>query len=197
MFRDKCQAATVRCLSGGQLKKGNIMKHSTQRILTTHVGSLARTDSLLPLLRLKEQGQPYDREELARQMREAVADVVRKQVEAGVDIVTDGEQGKSGFFTYVIERFNGFERKKPTPGNAMRPRSAGREYLAFPDYYAWSERIAAPFGGRSGRGSDADICTGPVSYKGHEAVQTDIANLKAAIEGRAHQDVFVPAIASS
>ena len=127
------------------------MKHSTQRILTTHVGSLARTDGLLPLLRLKEQGQPYDREELARQVCEAVAYVVRQQVEAGVDIVTDGEQGKSGFFTYVIERFNGFERKPPAPGKEMRPRSAGREYLAFPDYYAWSERIAAPFGGRSGR----------------------------------------------
>ncbi len=173
------------------------MKHSTQRILTTHVGSLARTDGLLSLLRLKEQGQPYDREELARQVCEAVACVVRQQVEAGVDIVTDGEQGKSGFFTYVIERFNGFERKPPAPGKEMRPRSAGREYFAFPDYYAWSERIAAPFGGRSGRGSDADICTGPVSYKGRAAVQTDIANLKAAVAGRAHEDVFVPAIASS
>ena len=101
------------------------MKHSTQRILTTHVGSLARTDGLLPLLRLKEQGQPYAREELARQVREAVAYVVQKQVEAGVDIVTDGEQGKSGFFTYVIERFNGFERKPPAPGKEMRPRSGG------------------------------------------------------------------------
>ena len=174
------------------------MKQSTQRILTTHVGSLARPDALLPLLRLKEQGQPYDREELAGQVRDAVADVVRKQVEAGVDIVTDGEQGKSGFFTYVIERFNGFERKVPSPGKEMRPRSAGREYLAFPDYYAWSEHLAAPFGGRSGRaGRDVDICTGPVSYKGHAAVETDIANLKAAVAGRAHEDVFVPAIASS
>src|SRR6184192_2952008 len=118
------------------------MKRSTERILTTHVGSLARSDSLTPLLRLKEQGQSYDREELARQVREAVTEVVRKQIEAGVDIVTDGEQGKSGFFTYVIERFNGFERKLPSPGKEMRPRSAGREYLAFPDYYAWSERIA-------------------------------------------------------
>jgi len=130
------------------------MKQSTQRILTTHVGSLARPDALLPLLRLKEQGQPYDREELARQVREAVADVVRKQVEAGVDIVTDGEQGKSGFFTYVIERFNGFERKLPSPGKEMRPRSAGREYLAFPDYYAWSERLAAPFRYRLGSRED-------------------------------------------
>ncbi len=173
------------------------MKRSTQRILTTHVGSLARADSLLDLLRLKEQGQPYDREALGQRVRDAVADVVRKQVESGIDIVTDGEQGKSGFFTYVIERFNGFERKPPAPGKEMRPRSAGREYLAFPEYYAWSERIAAPFGGRSGRGRDHDICTGPIRYKGHEAVQRDIANLKAAIEGKPYEDVFMPAIASS
>ena len=173
------------------------MKHSTQRILTTHVGSLARAESLIPLLRLKEQGQPYNPEELARQVRAAVTEVVRQQVEAGVDIVNDGEQGKSGFFTYVIDRFSGFERKPPTPGKEMRLRAAGREYLAFPDYYAWSELIAAPLGGRSGRGRDADICTGPVSYKGHNAVQADIANLKAALKGRPHEDVFVPAIASS
>src|SRR6476659_6846931 len=98
------------------------MKQSTERILTTHVGSLARSDSLTPLLRLREEGQPYDRVELARHVSEAVTDVVRKQVEAGIDIVTDGEQGKSGFFTYVIERFNGFERKVPSPGKEMRPR---------------------------------------------------------------------------
>jgi 5-methyltetrahydropteroyltriglutamate--homocysteine methyltransferase len=173
------------------------MKRSTERILTTHVGSLARADALLPLLRLREQGQPYNREELARQVRQAVADVVRKQIEAGVDIVTDGEQGKSGFFTYVMERLSGFERKPPAPGKEMRPRSAGREYTAFPDYYAWSERIAEPFGGRSGRGRDVDTCTGPISYKGRAAVQTDLENLKAAVENRPHEDVFIPSIASS
>src|SRR5207237_7546272 len=155
-------------------EKGNTMNHSTQRILTTHVGSLARPDALLPLLRLKEQGQPYDGEELARQVREAVTDVVRKQIEAGVDIVTDGEQGKSGFFTYVIERFNGLERKLPSPGKEMRPRSAGRAYLAFAEYYAWSERVAAPFGGRGGRGRDVDLGTGPVSCTGHARVPAGI-----------------------
>jgi 5-methyltetrahydropteroyltriglutamate--homocysteine methyltransferase len=173
------------------------MKRSTERILTTHVGSLARADSLIPLLRAREQGEPYDRAELARLVREAVTDVVRKQIEAGVDIVTDGEQGKSGFFGYIVERFFGFERKPAAPGS-VRPRAAGREYLAFPDYYAWSERIAEPFGGRSGgRGNIVDTCTGPISYRGHAAVQADIANLKAAIAGRAYEDVFVPAIASS
>ena len=126
------------------------MKRSTERILTTHVGSLARSDSLTPLLRLRENGQPYDREQLARQVRESVRDVVQKQIETGIDIVTDGEQSKASFFGYIIERFSGFQRKPPAPGKEMRPRSAGREYLSFPDYYAWSERIAEPFGGRSG-----------------------------------------------
>jgi 5-methyltetrahydropteroyltriglutamate--homocysteine methyltransferase len=173
------------------------MKRSTERILTTHVGSLARSDSLVPLLRRREQGHIYDREELASLVREAVTDVVWKQVEAGIDIVTDGEQGKSSFYGYIVERFSGFERKPPAPGKEMRPRAAGREYLAFPDYYAWSERIAEPFGGRGGRGRGVDTCTGPVSYRGREAVQADIANLKAAVEGRPHEDVFMPAIASS
>ncbi len=69
------------------------MQRSTERILTTHVGSLARPDSLVPLLRQREEGQPYDRNDLARLVREAVADVVRQQIEAGIDIVNDGEQG--------------------------------------------------------------------------------------------------------
>jgi 5-methyltetrahydropteroyltriglutamate--homocysteine methyltransferase len=173
------------------------MKHSTERILTTHVGSLARNDSLTPLLRLKESGQSYDRGEFAKRVREAVVDVVRKQVEAGIDIVTDGEQGKAGFFGYVIERFNGFERKPAAPGS-IRPRAASREYLSFPDYYAWSERIAEPFGGRSGgHGQGVDTCTGPVSYRGHAAVQEDIANLKAATNGLKYEEIFVPAIAAS
>ncbi len=173
------------------------MKRSNERILTTHVGSLARSDSLIPLLRLRERGQPYDREELARLVRDAVAEVVKKQIEAGIDIVTDGEQGKASFFGYVIERFNGFERKPAAPGS-IRPRAASREYLPFPDYYAWSERIAEPFGGRSsGRGQGVDTCTGPVSYRGHAAVQEDIANLKAATNGLKYEEIFVPAIAAS
>src|SRR6266436_264238 len=124
------------------------MKRSTERILTTHVGSLARSDSLVPLLRLRENGQPYDREELARLVCEAVADLVRKQVEAGIDIVTDGEQGKASFFGYIIERFNGFTRTPTPPGQEANPRSASREYRAFPDYYAPPERTAEWAGGR-------------------------------------------------
>jgi len=174
------------------------MKRSTDRILTTHVGSLARPDSLIAFLRLKERGQPYDRDSFARQVREAVADTVRKQVEAGIDILTDGEQGKASFFGYIVERFNGFERKPAAPGQESNPRATGREYLAFPDYYAWSERIAEWAGGRGGdRRYGIDTCTGPIGYKGHAMVKADIETLKAALRGRQHEEVFMPAIAPS
>jgi 5-methyltetrahydropteroyltriglutamate--homocysteine methyltransferase len=174
------------------------MKRSTDRILTTHVGSLARPDDLIALLRLKERGQPYDRDHFATLVREAVVDVVRKQVDAGIDIVTDGEQGKESFFGYINDRFDGFELKPAPPGEEGNPRRAGREYQAFPDYYAWSERMAQWAGGRGGdRRHGIYTCTGPIRYKGQAAVQTDIDNLKAALHGLPHEDVFMPAIASS
>src|SRR5438046_9517112 len=103
-----------------------VMKRSTERILTTHVGSLARPESLIPLLRSKDRGQPYDQETFAKLVRDAVADVVRKQIETGVDIVTDGEQGKASFFGYIVERFNGFARTAAPTGQEGNPRLAGR-----------------------------------------------------------------------
>ena len=174
------------------------MKRSTERILTTHVGSLARPDALIPLLLAKDRGQPYDRERHASLVRAAVADVVRRQTEAGIDVVTDGEQGKASFFGYVVERFNGFARKPAPAGQEGNTRAASREYRDFPDYYAWSERIAEWAGGRGGdRRHGVDVCTGPVSYKGHAAVQADIETLRAALKGRPHEEVFMPAIAPS
>jgi 5-methyltetrahydropteroyltriglutamate--homocysteine methyltransferase len=174
------------------------MKRSTDRILTTHVGSLARPDALIPVLRAKDRGQPYDGETYARLVQEAVADVVRKQTEAGIDVVTDGEQGKASFFGYIVERFTGFERKPAPQGQEGNLRAASRDYRAFPDYYAWSERIAEWAGGRGGdRRYGVDVCTGPVSYKGRAAIRTDIENLKAALTGLPHEEVFMPAIAPS
>ena len=85
------------------------MKHSTERILTTHTGSLARPDGLLEMMKAKEGGQPYELEPYADLVRQAVAEVVRKQADAGVDVICDGEQSKPGFFTYVSERLSGFE----------------------------------------------------------------------------------------
>ena len=174
------------------------MKRSTERILTTHVGSLARPDALIPILRSKDRGQPYDRDAYAALVREAVADVVRRQTEAGIDVVTDGEQGKASFFGYVVERFTGFERKPAPPGQEGNPRATSREYRAFPEYYAWSERIAEWAGGRGGtRAHGVDVCTGPVSYRGLAMVQADIANLKQALAGRRYEEAFMPAIAPS
>jgi 5-methyltetrahydropteroyltriglutamate--homocysteine methyltransferase len=174
------------------------MKRSTDRILTTHVGSLARPDALMEILRSKDRGQPYDRETYARLVRESVADVARRQTDAGIDIVTDGEQGKASFFGYVVERFTGFERKPAPRGQEGNPRGESREYRDFPDYYAWSERIAEWAGGRGGdRRYGVDVCTGPVRYRGHAAVQADIDNLKSALKGRPHEEIFMPAIAPS
>lgn len=174
------------------------MKRSTDRILTTHVGSLSRPDALVQVLAAKERGQPYDREAYIRLVPEAVADVVRRQTDAGVDIVTDGEQGKASFFGYIVERFTGFERHPASPGQDGSTRAASREYLDFPEYYAWSDRVAEGLGGRgNSRQHGIDVCTGPVAYRGQDAVRADVATLKAALQGRPHEEVFLPAIAPS
>jgi len=174
------------------------MQRSTHRILTTHVGSLARPEALMPLLRLKERGPPYDTEAFARLVREAVADVVRKQVEAGIDIVTDGEQGKESFFGYINDHFNGFALQPVPPGQERNPRAAGREYLAFPDTTPGlnASRQALAVAVATARTVSIPV-RDPISYKGHAAVQADIATLKTALCGLSHEEVFLPAIAPS
>ena len=122
-----------------------------------------------------------------RLVREAVADVVRKQAEAGIDIVTDGEQGKASFFGYVVERFNGFERKPAPPGQGghARARRAASTWLSRTTTRGPS---ASPNGRADGAAAAAtaiDICTGPVSYKGRAAVQTDIDEPQGGAEGPA------------
>ena len=85
------------------------MKRSTERILTTHCGSLPRPKALLDLMKARASGQPYDQRAYDEQLRQAVHTIVRQQADSGIDIVTDGEQGKIGFFSYVNERLAGFE----------------------------------------------------------------------------------------
>src|SRR4051812_35155552 len=98
------------------------MKRSTDRILTTHTGSLARPKPLLDLMKAKEQGEPYDQGAYDRTVNESVAEVVRRQAECGIDVVNDGEQSKTGFNHYIRERLSGFEptegasRVGPAPG---------------------------------------------------------------------------------
>src|SRR2546421_8515394 len=108
------------------------MKRSTDRILTTHVGSLARPTELLETMREKEHGRPYDHDRFQEQVRTAVADVVRKQAEAGLGVVSDGEQGKGNFITYVVERLAGVEGQ---PSEAPKASPPKRGLEMFPHYY--------------------------------------------------------------
>src|SRR5262249_49914719 len=111
---------------------------------------------------------------------DAVGEMVRRQTEVGVDVITDGEQGKASFFGYIVERFTGFERQAAPAGQEGSTRAGSREDLDFPDYYAWSERIADRGRGNT-RKFGVDVCTGPVSYRGQAAVQFDIDALRAAV----------------
>jgi 5-methyltetrahydropteroyltriglutamate--homocysteine methyltransferase len=166
------------------------MKHSITRILTTHCGSLARPKDLLDLMKAKANGQPYDHAVYARQVRSAVADTVRQQVESGVDIITDGEQSKSSFFAYVSERLSGFT---PKPGTSFT--LFADEVAAFPEYY--KEYFSQAMLGGTVAPLVPMVCAGPVSYRGQEAVRRDIDNLKAALVGVKPEDVFMPAVAPS
>src|SRR5438874_503701 len=105
------------------------MKRSTDRILTTHCGSLARPYDLLDLMKAKLAGDPYDEAAYARRVRSAVAESVRAQIDSGIDVPTDGEQGKPGFFAYVRERLSGFES---IAGGG--PPGWPEEVAAFPEY---------------------------------------------------------------
>ncbi len=109
------------------------MKTSTDRILTTHVGSLGRPTELLDVLRERENGRPYDPAQLSQLIKDAVADRVARQVETGIDIVTDGEMSKTSFLDYVKDRLAGFEIDD-SPSRGMAP-TWQAEYDMFPEYY--------------------------------------------------------------
>jgi 5-methyltetrahydropteroyltriglutamate--homocysteine methyltransferase len=164
------------------------VKLSTERILTTHVGSLARPPELIAMMSGTGNGQLQDEPARAKTVRDAVADVVRKQVRAGLDIVNDGEQSKPSFRMYVDERLTGFERK-PGGGQDLLGDLPG-DLIDFPEYAA-SRRAAGEGQGRVPEPSMA--CTGPIAYRGQAAVQADIANLLGAVDGLATQEAFMTA----
>ena len=166
------------------------MKRSTDRILTTHVGSLARPTELLDTMKEKENGRPYDHELFDRQVTDAVADRVRRQVEAGIDIVTDGEMSKVSFLGYVKDRLGGYE---VDTGETRLAPSWQKEVDDFPDYYAdYFKKYASTVSPLR-----RIICKGPISYVGQELLQTDIANLKAAVAQYDVADVFMPSTGPS
>ena len=166
------------------------IQQSTDRILTTHVGSLPRPKDLLDLMQAKVAGLTYDRDAYDRRVSSAVAECVRRQVESGIDIVSDGEQSKPGFFSYVRERLEGFEAR-PQQRRQLFP----AEVAAFPEYY--EEYFKQAMIGGAIAPIVPLVCTGPVTYRGEEALARDIGNLKAAVAGTDHRAVFMPAVAPS
>ncbi len=151
------------------------MKASTDRILTTHVGSLARPHALLEMMRDHFRGETIDDAGFETAVSDAVTEAVRQQAEAGIDVVADGEMGKPSFFTYVTDRLAGFSA---TDGEKVLPPSWRLELDAYPGYYEqylgkYDEVVVE---------LKAMACVGPVAYVGHDALATDIVNLRAAID---------------
>jgi 5-methyltetrahydropteroyltriglutamate--homocysteine methyltransferase len=167
------------------------MQRSTERIYTTHVGSLPRPAALLDLMKAGADGQAVDSGELAAAEREAVAEVVGRQRAAGLDVVSDGEQSKTGFFAYIGQRLAGYE---PRPGRSSTSRFQV-EIDAFPEYY--EEYLKGAMTGSSAVPGVPLVCTGPVSYIGQDRLRQDLENLRAAVGDAGPDEVFVPAVAPS
>lgn len=164
------------------------MKRSTERILTTHAGSLPQPDDLKEMVVAKNNGRPYDQEALTRRVRSAVAEVVRKQVDCGLDIVNDGELGKANFSRYVRERLGGFVERPAKPEE--RPSTIfGRDLKEFPEYF--QKRLSTMRGENVWR----VFCNRPLKYIGHAAVKAEIETFKAALQGVKVQEAFLPAVA--
>jgi len=166
------------------------MKLSTDRILTTHVGSLPRPEDLFELMLARMDGKAVDEKAYADRVRQAVRDTVREQVAVGLDIVNDGEMGKPSFITYAASRLSGLEKRE---GNRPSPFANTRETRDFPDYYqsAVAEQVSAR------RRRALMVCAAPIKYKGHDALKADLDALKSALAGSGATEAFVPAIAPS
>ncbi len=173
------------------------MKRSTDHILVTHCGSLPRPDTLLPLLAARDSGQPHDADLLADSIAASTRDVVRRQVEIGVDVVDDGEHSKMSFTLYTAARLRGFE---PTDETASRgERTLSRDERAFPAVYAEQRAMyaARPSAMRRWKVRRSYVCTGQISYAGQAAVQADIQNLRAAMEASGATEGFITALSPS
>lgn len=157
------------------------MKRSSERILTTHAGSLPRPADLLEMVIAKDQGKPVDAAAFDARVRAAVQEAVRKQSEAGIDVISDGEMSKVSFNGYVNERLAGFG------GSAAAQAPGGfADVRAFPEL---AQRLAQS--GRIRRAQPA--CNGPVSYQNVASVRSDLDHFGAALQGARYEEAFLPA----
>jgi 5-methyltetrahydropteroyltriglutamate--homocysteine methyltransferase len=165
------------------------MTRSINRILTTHVGSLIRPPALQQFLRAKQAGQPYDETAYQQCLTNSVAEVVRQQIEAGIDVPSDGEFGKLiSWAQYALTRLSGFERR-PIKAEAANPFKRGADRTRFAEFYAEldaKEAVATTM---------EAICVGPIAYVGQAELQRDIDNFKAALGTQKTEDAFLPVAA--
>ena len=168
------------------------MKRSTDRILTSHVGSLIRPPELIEFLRAQQERRPVDDAAFAKCLTNAVVDIVRRQAEVGIDVVDDGEFGKTiSWSQYALERLSGFERRPISGG--VNPFARGADRTRFAAFYAELDARDAP------ATQWEAACIGEIAYTGQAALKRDIDNLRAAAKaaGVPEQHVFLPATAPS
>jgi 5-methyltetrahydropteroyltriglutamate--homocysteine methyltransferase len=169
------------------------------RIQVTHVGSLARPEELQQFLRAYENGDPYDEAAFEECLRRSVADVVRQQRDTGIDVVSDGEFGKTQTWAwYIRDRLEGFEERPIPPSDLVGPRDPsrlGEDRRVYADFYAdYFRRNPVASGVRE---HGLSVCVGPIRYQGHAAIKRDIDDLKAAMEASGVRDGFLPVVAPS
>jgi 5-methyltetrahydropteroyltriglutamate--homocysteine methyltransferase len=165
------------------------MKRSSERILTTHVGSLIRPQPLQEFLRAKQSGKPYDEAGFQKCLADSVAEVVRQQADAGIDVVSDGEFGKSiSWAQYALTRLSGFERR-PIKEDRTNPFKRGADRTRFAEFYEELDEKQAV------STTTEAICTGPISYVGNDELERDIRNFKAALGKVNVEEGFLPVAA--
>jgi 5-methyltetrahydropteroyltriglutamate--homocysteine methyltransferase len=173
------------------------MRRSTSRILTTHTGSLRRPPDLVAMLNAKELGEPYDAGAFVARVECAISEVVQQQVDAGIDVIGDGEHSKFNWMAYARARLTGLEEID----SRVRFRGATRDSIQFADAY---EDLRVMHGARSGTlvakrtaRPKALVCAAPIRYVGHDELRTDLANLKRSLAGKKYDEAFVTAISPS
>jgi 5-methyltetrahydropteroyltriglutamate--homocysteine methyltransferase len=186
------------------------MQRSTDRILVTHVGSLVRPMSIRHILWAREHGQSYDEVAYTKTLRSEVADVVKKQADVGVDVVSDGEYGKAGWIRYVSERLGGFVHREIRPNDhEQNPIYVIREAQKFPEFYAAYTPIQyydwlPPGQSTTSLKADPEAmrrnllvweCVAPIAYKGQAAISQDIDNFQSALKGVSVKGAFMPVAA--
>ena len=163
------------------------MLHSTERILVTHTGSLPRPRELIEAMLAENEGRALDPADYEEKLLRSVHDIVRRQMDLGVDIVDDGELSKRGFAVYAHQRLDGLTA---TGRVRVSPWDNSRESQAFPEFYAATRPVA----GKPNPSNMQMACTGPITYRAQERLAQDLANLRAAVDQAGPVEVFVPAI---